>query len=308
MNMKCTAALAAVARRGSTRWELTDYLASTVLAAWQPCSIDKCVTTGNFTYFSMSSFTRADNDESTVLGNGASDFRARLRSEAPQYTVPQHDEFLRRLKSRLQGDNQTQLAGMSASKFLALTVDCIARIGADVFISARQKVSAAHDATAAEIATFSNHATAMLDCLSSLYDDISYPLSVTLCRSRSFPPGSLASHLTAMQEHILSTENELKRLNDEWHACRQEQRTILASINSVPALIDINPFIKEVDDILRKSQQEMDAVEKVRYFPLPAPLTTGFPCENESRDGQDDASHDGRVNVALFYAPNANVI
>ncbi|KAG5949909.1 hypothetical protein E4U53_005648 [Claviceps sorghi] len=147
--------------------------------------------------------------------------------------------------------------------------EIFALYGQEIYNLSLKTVQAAHEATSAKISAFHAQAASTSAHTTQLYNNISYPLSATLCRSETFASASLGRHIHTLHKRLSAAEAELGRLNEEWERCAGEE-TLLLSQRAGAAGGEDNRAAKKktgelmarIDDIVRRRGEEIDELNE----------------------------------------------
>ncbi|KAG5926140.1 hypothetical protein E4U42_003578 [Claviceps africana] len=213
---------------------------------------------------------------STAAEKAFSSLRARLRSEdIPPSQEPSAPTNSRenRVYAKLQAIFSQDLAAHADSSTHQAATDLaetFALYGQEVYNLSLQTVQAAHEATSAKISAFHAQAASTSAHATQLYNNISYPVSATLCRSETFPSASLGRHIRALHKRLSAVEAELGTLNEEWERCVGEETLILSERadavgggeDSRAAGKKMEELVARVDDIVRRRGEEIDELNE----------------------------------------------
>ncbi|GAB0139065.1 hypothetical protein EsDP_00007281 [Epichloe bromicola] len=212
---------------------------------------------------------------STAAEKAISSLRARLRSEdmvpcqeSAHATNDQQNHVHAKLEARFskifeaqadQLDSSTNTTSANLSATFAL-------YGQEIYNTSLKAVESAYETTSASISNFHTQAASASTHTRHLYDNISYPLSATLCHSRSFPSASIGRHVRALNKKLSAAETELSRLNEEWKRCTEEEAMILAERvvgADAGAKKKMDGLVESIEDIVRTRGDEIDELDQV---------------------------------------------
>ncbi|KAF5000436.1 hypothetical protein FGRMN_1767 [Fusarium graminum] len=94
-----------------------------------------------------------------------------------------------------------------------------ARMGMSLHSSGIEHLVQAHSEVQSKTLCFSKESSKTSSQCKSLYSNIAYPLSATLCHSDDHPRASITVHLKALKRDIAAAKEEILRLKVEWDAC-----------------------------------------------------------------------------------------
>ncbi|KAG6320267.1 hypothetical protein E4U44_006338 [Claviceps purpurea] len=146
--------------------------------------------------------------------------------------------------------------------------------GQDIYNLSIRAVQAAHENTSAKISAFHAQAANTSAHTTHLYNNISYPLSATLCQSENFPSASLGRHMRTLHKRLSAAETELDRLNEEWKRCVGEEARILSARAGTGsagggggesggvARKKKGELVARIDDVVRKRGEEIDELDE----------------------------------------------
>ncbi|KAG6168804.1 hypothetical protein E4U51_001906 [Claviceps purpurea] len=146
--------------------------------------------------------------------------------------------------------------------------------GQDIYNLSIRAVQAAHENTSAKISAFHAQAANTSAHTTHLYNNISYPLSATLCQSENFPSASLGRHMRTLHKRLSAAETELDRLNEEWKRCVGEEARILSARAGTGsagggggesggvARKKQGELVARIDDVVRKRGEEIDELDE----------------------------------------------
>lgn len=123
---------------------------------------------------------------------------------------------------------------------------------------------------ALRINSFGSQSSSVLKDCKALYDNITYPLSATLCHSENYRRASIAAHLDTLQSQLAAAEGELDALNGEWVACVQEEQRIYNELGSERASRTGSPaggsevpgLTNQIDEIVADTKKALDQIEQ----------------------------------------------
>ncbi|KAG6013979.1 hypothetical protein E4U43_007026 [Claviceps pusilla] len=213
---------------------------------------------------------------STAAEKALSGLRARLRSEdcgpfqepANPPVGPENHVY-----AKLQAIFSQNLSGQADSstnlKFQDLA-ELFALYGQEIYNLSLKAVQAAHEAISDNISAFHAQAASTSAHTALLYNNISYPLSATLCQSETFPSASLARHVRTLHKRLSVAEAELARLNDEWKRCAAEEAQILSDRAGASAEKEdggatkkkMEELVARIDDIVQRRTGEIEELNE----------------------------------------------
>ncbi|KAG6187973.1 hypothetical protein E4U10_005363 [Claviceps purpurea] len=216
----------------------------------------------------------------TAVEKAHSSLRARLRSEdipAPQGptnpTIDPQKHIYAKLQAIFSQDSYGQADSNDCPKSSNLA-DIFALYGQDIYNLSIRAVQAAHENTSAKISAFHAQAANTSAHTTHLYNNISYPLSATLCQSENFPSASLGRHMRTLHKRLSAAETELDRLNEEWKRCVGEEARILSARAGTGsagggggesggvARKKQGELVARIDDVVRKRGEEIDELDE----------------------------------------------
>ncbi|KAG6138683.1 hypothetical protein E4U38_000315 [Claviceps purpurea] len=216
----------------------------------------------------------------TAVEKAHSSLRARLRSEdisAPQGptnpTIDPQKHIYAKLQAIFSQDSYGQADSNACPKSSNLA-DIFALYGQDIYNLSIRAVQAAHENTSAKISAFHAQAANTSAHTTHLYNNISYPLSATLCQSENFPSASLGRHMRTLHKRLSAAETELDRLNEEWKRCVGEEARILSARAGTGsagggggesggvARKKQGELVARIDDVVRKRGEEIDELDE----------------------------------------------
>ncbi|KAF5663641.1 hypothetical protein FHETE_7346 [Fusarium heterosporum] len=77
----------------------------------------------------------------------------------------------------------------------------------------------AHSEVQSKTSSFAEESSKTLSQCKSLYSNIAYPLSATLCHSDNHPRANVTTHLKSLKRDIAAAKEEILRLKVGWDAC-----------------------------------------------------------------------------------------
>lgn len=89
--------------------------------------------------------------------------------------------------------------------------------------SAMEQLIQAHNEIQSRIDNLAKEASTSLAECNTLYSNIAYPLSATLCHTDHIPRATIATHLANLKQDINFSLVELQLLEEEWDACVQTE-------------------------------------------------------------------------------------
>ncbi|KAG6049912.1 hypothetical protein E4U39_005255 [Claviceps sp. Clav50 group G5] len=211
-----------------------------------------------------------------------SNLRARLRSEdippppgPANPTIDPQKHIYEKLQAIFSQDSYGQADSNACQKSSKLA-DILARYGQDIYNLSIRAVQAAHENTSAKISAFHAQAADTSAHTTHLYNNISYPLSATLCQSENFPSASLGRHMRTLHKRLSAAEMELDRLNEEWKRCVGEEARILSSRDGTGtgsagggeeesggvARKKKGELVARIDDVVRRRGEEIDELDE----------------------------------------------
>ncbi|KAG6017586.1 hypothetical protein E4U41_004175 [Claviceps citrina] len=147
-----------------------------------------------------------------------------------------------------------------------LSAEIFALYGQEIYNLSLKAVQSAHEATSAKISAFHAQAASTSAHTRHLYNNISYPLSATLCQSETFPSASLGRHLRTLSKKLSAAETELDRLDEEWKRCVAEEARILSERvdgeDGGAAKKKMGELVASIDDIVRRRADEIDVLDE----------------------------------------------
>lgn len=93
--------------------------------------------------------------------------------------------------------------------------DTLVNTGAELHSDAISKITEGHADIQAKIAEFAEQSSRALSQANSLYSNIAYPLSATICESENLPRATIAAHLSSLLKKLDDAEAELGVLGQE---------------------------------------------------------------------------------------------
>ncbi|KAG5977245.1 hypothetical protein E4U55_006960 [Claviceps digitariae] len=212
---------------------------------------------------------------STAAEKAFSSLRARLRSEDfPSSQTPANPTIgaENHVYAKLQAVFSRNLPGQTESSInpkVTNLAEIFALYGQEIYNLSLKTVEAAHEAVSSKISAFHNQAASTSAHTTQLYNNISYPLSATLCQSATFPSASLGRHIRTLHKRLSAAETELARLNEEWKRCVGEEARILSDRagaadreDSGAAKKKMGELVAMIDDIVRKRAEEIDELNE----------------------------------------------
>ncbi|RGP66993.1 hypothetical protein FLONG3_8651 [Fusarium longipes] len=168
-------------------------------------------TTGNLRT-STSNIKREEECPSTL--------RARLRDEplaekSPIEPIPYRNVY-QEVHASLRGPEQDETLVQELE-------NAYARMGYALHSSATKHLLEAHAEVKAKTKAFSEESSKTLEQNKALYDNITHPLSATLCHSEDYPQASIATHLKRLKQDIAAAREDIVRLGTEWEECCKEE-------------------------------------------------------------------------------------
>ncbi|KFA77242.1 hypothetical protein S40288_01334 [Stachybotrys chartarum IBT 40288] len=154
----------------------------------------------------------------------SSSFRARLRSESipatsrpasPSSAILLQDEVRRQLAKAFAAitSNNTEEDGDNGR--VVQLRDTLVNTGVELHSDAIGKITKGHADIQAKIAEFAEQSSRALSQANSLYSNIAYPLSATICESENLPRATIATHLSNLLKKLDDAEAELRVLGQE---------------------------------------------------------------------------------------------
>ncbi|KAG5966208.1 hypothetical protein E4U57_003039 [Claviceps arundinis] len=220
----------------------------------------------------------------TAIEKARSSLRARLRSEdipAPQGPANPTIDPQKHIYAKLQAIFSQDSYGQADSKACPESsnlADIFALYGQDIYNLSIRAVQAAHENTSAKISAFHAQAANTSAHTTHLYNNISYPLSATLCQSENFPSASLGRHMRTLHKRLSAAEMELDRLNEEWKRCVGEEARILSARTGTGtgsagagagagesggvARKKKGELVARIDDVVRRRGEEIDELDE----------------------------------------------
>ncbi|KHN94846.1 uncharacterized protein MAM_07265 [Metarhizium album ARSEF 1941] len=144
--------------------------------------------------------------------------------------------------------------------------ETFARCGEETYKSVACNLEAVHRSLSGQIDAFHAESAATLSDAAALYENISYPLSMTVCHSGRFPRGTIEQHLSALRDKMAAAEEELASLDAEWTACVAEEAkamTATAADDDPDPSKDVDALVHEIDGIVRDKAADLDHMDKV---------------------------------------------
>lgn len=137
--------------------------------------------------------------------------------------------------------------------------------------SAMESLVEAHSEIQSKIDAFAEESSTTLAQCDALYDNISYPLSATLCHSDTLPRATIETHLTDLRKEIASALEEIKVLGEEWDACNQTEAELWKELTEkkprkgmdaeTKRMMEV--FKQEARDIVEAKSKELTKIEQV---------------------------------------------
>ncbi|VUC20978.1 unnamed protein product [Clonostachys rosea] len=87
--------------------------------------------------------------------------------------------------------------------------------GVKLHASTLESLAQAQSQILKQMSTFGNKVTKTLRQQHALYDNITWPLSATLCSSGQIPSATIEKHLASMEQHVKGAEEKLQMLGQE---------------------------------------------------------------------------------------------
>lgn len=134
-----------------------------------------------------------------------------------------------------------------------------------------------------QISQFVTLSLTALEHNDTLYGNIAYSLSNTLCSNDNHSSATVAVHLAKLIEWLNQTEDKLKSLSRDWGACLDAEDKAWAQLsnypNPTPHVTDLGnsfgtkesaAFRKEAEEIFEAKSQTIEDIEEVRDLrPVP---------------------------------------
>lgn len=190
--------------------------------------------------------------------------------------------------------------------------------GAELHATAAAHIGDAFEGIEQKIGQLSEVSIECLSLAELLYDNISYPLSATLCHSENKPRATIANHLSMLHEELTSASDKLRSLHSEWQNCVMSQHEAWQELSSPVSEvrkreIGFGEYEKEAKAVARAADQDLDALDTVCRPPplgqrtLMFVLRLGVQGTFSSRDDEDNATNHGRLkeqfyNVLFFFS------
>ncbi|KAL7796109.1 hypothetical protein V8C37DRAFT_400566 [Trichoderma ceciliae] len=130
--------------------------------------------------------------------------------------------------------------------------EAFAQEGVELHTSVAKKLSETHQDITSQICDFSKFSSSIVDDMDELYENLSYPLSTTMCHSNTFRRATIEAHLTDIKERLKKAENELCCLENEW----QESVCLEEKLRQELLDMERNTGLNEVDHSKATSMKE----------------------------------------------------
>lgn len=135
----------------------------------------------------------------------------------------------------------------------------------------------AHAAIESQITDLCDASSAALSQADTLYSNITYPLSATLCHADNLPCATIATHLATLRDQLSAAQDELQGLQQEWETCLRDEQQAWKELNSDGAEKrhylrngenttedEIERFKAEAQSILEENEAALDEIDAVR--------------------------------------------
>ncbi|KAK1247585.1 hypothetical protein MKX07_002494 [Trichoderma sp. CBMAI-0711] len=154
--------------------------------------------------------------------------------------------------------------------------EAFAQEGVELYTSAVEKLAEAKREMTLEVEDFATFASSMAADIDELYFNLSYPLSKTLCHSKSFSQATIEAHLANAKEELTKAESELGLLHREWLDLIQLQEDLRQELlrmeegpvangeatNEDEYYAEMASFKQEIERIVAESNQAIDEIEE----------------------------------------------
>ncbi|KAG6000190.1 hypothetical protein E4U21_005750 [Claviceps maximensis] len=150
--------------------------------------------------------------------------------------------------------------------------EIFALYGQETYNLSLKTVRAAHESISGKITAFHAQAASTSAHAANLYNNISYPLSATLCQAQTFPSASLGRHIRTLHRRLSAAETELGRLNEEWKRCAGQEARILSDKANAAVGEDsgasaaekkkMDELVARIDDIVQRRSREIDELNE----------------------------------------------
>ncbi len=190
-------------------------------------------------------------------------------------------------------------------------VDCLAASGAGIHAATVVAIGDAFGGIDEKISNLAEASSTSLSRAESLYNNISYPLSATLCHSDKQPRATIAEHLATLHGELASAGDKLRALQADWQECVMSQQEAWQELNSPSndfenSTVDFNEYKKKVKAVARAANQDLDALDTASHplcLGLDKPtliVCVGVQGILSRRNSKDNAPNHGQLRE-LFY-------
>ena len=146
--------------------------------------------------------------------------------------------------------------------------DCLAASGSEIHEAAREEISETFQSIDEKINALSEASSATLGRVDSLYDNIAYPLSATLCHSDKRVQATITEHLSNMHNELNSASDKLKALHAQWQECVHTEQKMWQEFtdsddSTVNTRDDFGTHERKVKTIAQNAAKELDNLDAV---------------------------------------------
>ncbi|PHH75942.1 hypothetical protein CDD80_1938 [Ophiocordyceps camponoti-rufipedis] len=228
---------------------------------------------------------------STLLDPACSStLRSRLRSQDPgprPLAVLESDygaEVFRRFRACFSMDPvptavpQTKGAKSPATAetgVMAQLGETFAEAGLHFYTAVAEEIVSARRDMDSQIETLSRESTDLLSRADTLYSNVAYPLSATLCHFDKTPSATIATHLSEIRAKLTTAQGELEALQREWESCVEDERQTWTELMDMDAkkakaaqnggsdgvMCAVDGFKEEAEAIIEAHEEELDEID-----------------------------------------------
>lgn len=164
---------------------------------------------------------------------------------------------------------------MAETGVMAQLGDTFAEAGMRFYTAVAEELVSARRDMDSQIETLSRESADVLARADTLYLNVTYPLSATICHFDKTPSATIATHLSEIRAKLNAAQGELEAFQLEWESCVKDEKQAWAELMDMDAkrakaaqnggsdgvMCAVDGFKEEAESIIEAHEEELDEID-----------------------------------------------